>query len=470
MWNSNVSWANFRAATPDEISVKNGEKSNAITQYFNALMGVWGGYITSKPDSLSWHSPFPLRWIYGIQTMLGVAPERKFLTDIPTRTVTWHRIQDQSKVLEAFFKQHRNSEIFESSGFVKKLFGIIKEIFPDSNLSEDDFIFTTTPEKSNILHSLLLNSSLRQLRDNENYIKIKAKEIIQSWEEKCEKGKEINITKQTRLFASQVMCQLLLGNEVTTPKLCSSINFINYFIMRMSCGKVTQEDQLKYKEALKEFKEAVEYVLNCGKQIPIFENSEHQISENQKKIMIFTIFFAGQENLSSLLTYCIWQLAKDDNLHTQLFKDFCLSNEISINKFFNKCIKEFPPAQAVTRRLKADVVLEFKLQGDLNTHAFYMKKGNLCVGRIIDVAENSSFDFQDYRKWFPFGGGPHHCPGEILAVNCIKIFLKYLIENYNLDTYQSYDIPKLGVFTLQLEEDIKITLQNRRNEIVYVFT
>lgn len=462
---NNVAKATLRLTRDDEKIEGTEEPTiwQKINSYLKPYINSWGDHCISAPDALLWHAPFPVRAAHTVSYLTNYDPARGFIHDLPSTKATYHRITGEEKVLAAFFKEPRNGELFEPSMFVEELYKIACAAFPESKFTKNDFIFSANREENRLYRKLILHplngiSSLTLIEEE-------AKNFLKEWTKSCrETGKPINASQQFRLFSAKIITKILLGAETPSEQLCSSINFINQYIMRAICKTVTQNDQKQLLEALTAFKKASNKVLTEQKAIPLFSDNSVELTLEQKQGLIFAVFFAGQEPLSAFFTYLFWQLAKDIDLQEELYSQrnqdsFPSKKEV----FFNQCLKEFPPATGVTRKIKEDLCLEYQLTNETDPRKFFMKKGDFIVARIIDVAAKADVS-KAYRQWYPFGGGGHSCPGEKIVLAAVTIFLNAFIDEYVVDTEQVDPIKKQSFFTMQLAEDILLTFSEREEE------
>jgi len=448
-----VTSATIRLATPEEAAqAKGGMLWKSLTapwNLINKVMGAWELY-KNRADTLAWQEPLPLAGAHKVAKFLGWYPELNFIRVIPTPLGNFHMIDGEGAVFRAFFDNHRNDAVFESNLSFKMMLGIIQKTFPEVKITEEDGMMTCSPEKTKeyrkMITKLLRGEKMREVVQDE------VQRALISWEGKCRDGGSINASQETRLFASHVITRLLLGQDAGNEELAEAVNFINVFITLMTTKRATAEDEAGFQKALGVFKDNIEAVLTSGMDIPLFEGKE--VGEGAKRLMIFSIFFAGQETVASLLTYILWNLGNNEEKQAGLTAN-------KMHNFFVNSIHDFTPAYGVNRVLKNDVCLDYHLEGESSNRKAIFFKGDFLGARIKALADNTPLPENSegelsYSSWFPFGGGPHLCPGKALAEKEIKELITALISEYRIELESPSEIHTAGRVSLQIEEDVFI--------------
>lgn len=477
--------AKFRLATKEESQqAQGGILWKWVKSPWDVVCRVMGTLelVFKKSDPHAWQRPLIQSWVERVFYHIGYNQEELFLNSIYTFFLNdRHMICDSSTVYKAFLRHHRNDSIFASSISMKAFFKIFKEIFPDDHLeenlqvTEDDFIMTCTSNRTKEFHTLLRpllkGNGLKTFAPR---IYPKVEETLQNWFQKSESEEVINATVETRIFATRVITDLMFGKEFFSEEIAESIDFINKFIMDRILKKVTHESETEYERVKKIFKDSIDEILS-NENLPLFENSKN-LSDQKKKALIFVILFAGQETTSSLLTWILRQLALHPKKQNKLYKaiqetaENCPADELvskleAIKNLFNRSIAEFTPVYGIGRLFKEDVCLEYHVKGEQESRKRIFFKDEIISIRISEqadrVLEKSEKDPFNYEEWFPFGGGPHKCPGEKLAYQEITQFILGLVKNYIVETEQRSYIKKRGHVTLKLEEDVLISLKSR---------
>ncbi len=511
-----VQEAYFRLATRQETVKAKGDcleqRLSSIWQGINYIQGtidlLWKG-----ADLLAWDTPPTLKAAHWITKQLGWAPHHDLFKEtmnyryenyklIPMHT---HQITNEV-VMKAFFKEHRNDEIFTPNKSFKKLFEIVKKTFPETQFTEEDLILTCGKDSTKFYHKLFADPMkgdwMKEIINKEVQLAFK------DWTARCANNRYINITEETRVLASRIISRVLFGQKQDDIRLCNSLNFISNFSVKEMTGKATAEDRIKFGKALNDLRIATGIIICSRHPIPLFgekletpppqrkedpdivietfppEELEHfkEASKNigdaesdiyrQRKdngilshakmqAMIFTALFAGQETTAVLMGHIMAQLGINPEQVERL-------NQDSIMNIFTRSIHDFTPAFAVGRVARDNIVLEYKLEGENKFRNVFFPKDDILAGRIITIAEKTILPEEGklppYSKWKPFGGGLHRCPGENLAVNEVSALIEELKKGYKITMHPDVgELKKLGRITLQYDQDIIVHIEKIDN-------
>ena len=467
--------AKFRPATPDEAAyAKGGMAWNVVNIPWNFSCKILGTFDLWRKSGniINIQVPLPLQVARNIKWLCGYAPEHAFIRTYPTFRGTWNLIDSEMKVLEAFFAENRDSEIFNHGAAFFAMFEISKKVFPESKCSPEDFMFTCSAEKNQQYHHLIHKLiSGNHIKENLEFIRRRVKDTLQEWSDRSQIEGKINITLETRIFASQIISQMVFGMTKRNEEVANAVNFINRYIVKQVLTKVSEEEKNTFGFALKTFNEAVNEVLNSDHIIPLFEESaENPLTVEQKKAMIFAIFFAGQETVGASLTYILRKVAMEQGMQsvirsgikeaTTSFQDATKIKEVQA--LFTRCMKEFPPAHGVSRIVKVDTCLEFKLRGVETTYKHIFYAGERITGFMWSFAKGAS-PFETINAWKPFGHGPHRCPGENLARTEIMELITEALEHYTISagSWNAEENPISGYVTLQFRDDVWLHFTRR---------
>lgn len=468
-----VTYANFRLATKEESEQAHGGYSYQLLtlpwkiacKFFGTLEMYRKG-----PDLLSWETSY-LQQLSDRVSLWSGYKDVEFLNTQMSFISDRYLFTHEDKILKAFFSHHRNDKIFENSISMKKIYEILMETFPDETFDMNDLILTC--EKSYTkTYRALLHQSLKgdQIRKFQNTIKENAKATLENWSKRVIEGeKEIDITHETRCYAAKNFSELLFGEDKASIELAKSIEFINEYTFSTIMKKPTPEKKQEYERVLWQLGNTINAILKL-EDTPLFNQKD--FTSAQKKAMIFTLLFAGQETTASLLTYLLWKLASNPELQKMLQKEIDQGDQIvsdgnlnkqiqSIQNLFNQCIREFTPAYGVGRLVKEDTCLEYKLEGEEKVRKRIFFKGEIVGAYINEYAKNFSGSPEPtYSSWLPFGYGTHSCPGEKLAVAEIIEFALSVIKNYTIKTEQK-QLKIVGQITSTFDEPVYITLEKR---------
>lgn len=477
MFSSSVTFAKFREANPfsdqDAYPSKNPLWRMAAYPIEVAMKVLCTGILyTQKTNALHWYKPLPFELIDKVTGWLRFNPECSFLSYFPTFFGTFYHIQDPL-VIKALFKEFRGSSesdgLFTPTKSIRTLQNILKEAFPENEITEEDIMFSCSQTNSKYyrgwLHHLL---DQKHITEYQSIIRDEADVTLKEWTLRCKQGQSIHLLEAS-IFASRVITRLMFGQKVGGEALAKAVNFINWYVLHKQIGKISQQDEEKYKESLKIFRDTIDKIIN-DPEVPLFSSQNQDLlTEAQKKAMAFIIFFAGQETTGFLLGNILRFLGKNKELQSFLREKIQKKDEIQkeIENLITQALAQYPPAYGVSRRIMTgkDICLEYVLEGEQKKRKLIMNQGDFVSARMIEAAKRiNSLSTQihtqerSYELWSAFGGGAHSCPGKNLALAEVFEFILLVIQGYDLKTDQIKEPHVVGQITLQFVEDITISL------------
>jgi cytochrome P450 len=340
------------------------------------------------------------------------------------------------------------------------LFEIIRDTFKEPGFNRNDFLFTAQEDIAKMYHDMTVRFLTGpRLGECRAFIKNACKETLESWATQGKEGKSVNITQETRNFASKVITHLAFGETQQNKGIGEAINFINLHISKKTFGKATKADEVEYEKKLKLLKELINEILDSSAELPMFKGLDPQLNRAQKQALMFIYLFGGQETVASLLNYLLLTLGQDKDLQAKLKtevnqkknnEDLTLLD--SIRQLFVKGIRDFTPAYGITSQAKEDICLKFTVDGRKYKYIFF--KGEKISAMTINHADAQPKQPDDYSAWKPFAEGPRRCPGEKLAKIEILEFIVQALKGYVIDVPSDYKAVKRGAITLQLVDDV----------------
>lgn len=425
-------------------------------------------------DILNFVKPYPFELLDRVSGWLGWSPEKRFISEFHTFLGENFILKDPVVITE-FFKKFRGSftenDFFEPARSIRATVAVFQEAFPNSNMKEEDIIFSCSKAKNKQFRNWLIH--LMGPKIYQNYrasIKQTVKSTLEEWSRHCAAGGDIPIT-QAGLFASQVITNLMFGSSVEGDQLGDAVNFINKYIFLRQFRRITPEDTTKYLESLQTFRDAVEEVLNRP-DAPIFADQNGKtLSLAEKRAMAFTVFFAGQETTGFLLGYILVYLAKHPEVQHSIRCQRTIDHQDStptINSIITHALLHYPPSYGVVRQVNSreDVCLVYRFEGEEQKRKVIFPKGCSISARMIDAAQrvftsapNKLHEADPFDAWSAFGSGAHSCPGKHIALLEIREFLSSLLQNYEVSTEYEGQPRVAGRVTLQFVDDIRIRLK-----------
>lgn len=459
----------IRAATLDEVlGAKGGFLYRSITYPWRVFCKIIGTLqlLFSGTDFRYWKQSIAQKLEKRIalwRGQQGLSFLRTFY-DIYGRSFV---LDEQEKIAQAIFNHHRNDGLFLGHRSYEAIFEKLQQAFPEEDFKFDDFVLTCDHANSGKIRKLLSHNAFndKKMRDFSETMSATIDDTLKSWSSQM--GGNVEITLGSRLYATSIFCQLLFGKrfEMHEEKLADSIKFMNEYIIKRATGFISGRDNAKLEIALAHIREMILDILN-EPDLPVFktkETEDEDLTETQKKAMIFALLFAGQETTAALLSYIIWQLALDPDKQEELYRAVLFDQTKKIEDIFTESIRKFSPAAYIGRKVYTDICVEYLWEGDptKRKEKIVFFKGDGIIVNVLKFAQDKSLSEDDsYDGGFVFGSGIHTCPGKKLAFAEITQFISSLIRQFVISTEQK-EVAMCAKATLTFTEPIFVTLSRR---------
>lgn len=205
-----------------------------------------------------------------------------------------------------------------------------------------------------------------------------------------------------------------------------------------------------------------------------------QMTDKQIRDEVFTLFFAGHETTALTLTYALHLISQDRRVEDKLVDEVksVLGGRtpqmsdypklIYTDMVVKEALRVRPPVWAIGREAIGDCALD-----DVP-----VKKGmGIFVSQWVMHHDSRFYDKpEEFRpeRWtrefsdklpkfayFPFGGGPRTCIGNIFAMVEATLVLATILQRFHLSTVQGQKIELDPVVTLRPKHGIKMVIENR---------
>ena len=422
---------------------------------------------------------------------LGRAPESG------DPSVKW-LFTEQPAIGKALLKHPRN----DPNGLLitySPLLNLLKTLYPTEKVEEEDLLFNCKKDCINKYRRPILRLAQPGNIDKHKIaIGNTIEEIVEHLigkETKCIEAGSFSLTYSTAMVAKLLLghpggskgTYLAIGNsssrilngpiEPKEPQKwfesdMSDLNEVSYEVMaereritteknRELAEQIQRDRELSDYKAIQTLSEAVETSLHSstspllGSLLEKLENEEN-LTELQKRGLILSLYIAGSETTSSLLTMLLWQLAKDEKSQEEIFQEIggkegplldIGAKSPTINRFFTESIRLFPPVSTLSRETGKTLVCTATDSKGEEVYRRTIPKGTTIVYGLRNAAksfyseeeeESSNFNPRrdepspDHLPWLPFGDGQHACPGQWLAKTEITALIAHLVQNYTI--------------------------------------
>lgn len=279
------------------------------------------------------------------------------------------------------------------------------------------------------------------------------------------------INEKVKFLATNVMANVFLGindsleevssatcnmipwiSEEVTRNFSTTYNFLVNYIPKLKMISDFEKDK-----TIKVLSEIVEKAIEDARSGRGDSNSivskmvEENYEDNQIKSMVITLFVAGQDNVSTSLTYSLLKLAQDRDLQKRIREENALPLESSlINAIISESLRMMCPISGISRTASKDLQMTItdKTNGSLVSKTI-IKKGdsiapfNYLIAKDPSIFKNpEKFDPSRFEgglflfnlKHKPFGDGPHMCPGWYLYYVIAKLTISKIVMRNELTT------------------------------------
>lgn len=269
-------------------------------------------------------------------------------------------------------------------------------------------------------------------------------------------------------YAVTVISKLFTGYETTREnyqKLGKSLDAFSKRMTRIvSHRPASVEEEKEYSVALSEMKAVIEGCLSSPSSY-IKGLMDAGWNDFQIKSNLFFLYFAGTETTASSMNYLIWQLGREENSVLQQEIRASEHGQKILLKAIAEALRMHPPAFIEGRQLRQETLMTIR---DKEHHILWSKelrKGHSIVCLTQAAGRDPSLypepeQFNPYRfpeedprmaslSFLPFGGGPHICPGQHLALAELQTFIYRILIHFSIYTLSPVKVDQKGFFTLR---------------------
>lgn len=269
-------------------------------------------------------------------------------------------------------------------------------------------------------------------------------------------------------YAVTVISKLFTNYETTRRGYQKLTKALDAFSKRMtrivSHRPATVEEEKEYSAALSEMKAVIEECLSSPS--PYLQGlrdigwNNFQIRSN-----LFFLYFAGTETTASSMNYLIWQLGRKENRAIQKEIRDSENGQKVLLKVIAETLRIHPPAFIEGRQLRENTLMTVKDKSNRLLWKKELRKGHsiVCLTQAAGRDPNlypEPEQFNPYRfkdedpriaalSFLPFGGGPHTCPGQHLALAELQTFVYRILTHFSIHTLFPDKIDQKGFFTLR---------------------
>lgn len=213
------------------------------------------------------------------------------------------------------------------------------------------------------------------------------------------------------------------------------------------------------------------------------EEDGGRMTDRQVCDEIKALLSAGHETTSLLMTWTLYLLAEHPEIEAKLYEEVHqvlngrmptladLETMTYTDKVLRESMRMFPPAWSLMAR---------EVVSDLTVGGYTIPKGaTLLISPWVMhhdprfFAEPQQFDPErfdgDYKAripayaYFPFGGGPHVCTGNHLAMMEAEVLLAAMVERFEFELIPKQTIVPQALVTTRPQFGVRLRLHKRKN-------
>jgi cytochrome P450 len=387
-------------------------------------------------------------------------------------------IVTSDRIANVILRHYRNDEeglfAFGENGINARLILPVVQDIVREPICLEDYLFTCHSVQAGIYRKVMLEffgpQNLPALKDCLSEVVKSALAYLESQE--ADSTVYCSAKELAEMFTTAVVSNLLLGKKIE--------NFANYqhiaqavsicmkhAISKSAWIKPTPEKEQSYRKALK----IVQDMIDSSEGDFVNALKQTAMTNAQRKGILFLMYVAGGETTSSLLEYMLWQLGQHPEFQTEILKP----TDSFIDRFIQESLRLHPPTPFIFRTAKTDLEVHVE-NPDQSDWKYRIAQGQNILISPYFIGRNPLF-YDDPNSFNPdrkksgtntpsssnaFGRGPHGCPGKWLALDEIRMFIKSLLEHYEINSKPTDPPRQKQRVTMMLEPKIDLVLTKRK--------
>jgi cytochrome P450 len=208
------------------------------------------------------------------------------------------------------------------------------------------------------------------------------------------------------------------------------------------------------------------------------EETQQGMSDKQLRDEVVTLYIAGHETTAIALSWALYLLSKHPEVERRLQQELRqvlggrtptiadLPNLPYNRMILDETLRLYPPAWAIARRpVQEDTIGGYTIRPNrflfFSPYVMHRHPTHWDNPEGFDperFAPNREAERPRYA-YFPFGGGPRQCIGNIFSLTEAQLILTMIVQNYQLSLVPGHPVEPAPLVTLRPRYGIKMTLK-----------
>lgn len=471
-FNQIYSWNSQMVMEQSKVTIRPADTS------FTARAGRWLRWMVLLPIEIP-HKLHTLALMIKNQEMIvplqrQIAPGRS-IHKMATFMGNQH-VVTSSRVANEILRHYRSQEgglfsVDKTSDNSRLFLPLLKDLMGES-VNEEDFLLTCHAQQAESYRKVILEFFGPK---NMTFLKEELGKVIKGCLNDLQ-AQEIDgvVHLSTRELAGEftvaVISRLLLGKELARFEDYRPISqaitcCIEYAMMKFVWKAPTREQEANYQKSLQVMRDLINH--SAGR----FSNAlqEQNMTDVQRKGILFLMYIGGNETTSSLLEYMLWQLGRLPGHQDEILNDRSLS---VLNRFLHESLRMHTPAALIGRYPQMDLEIHVENPGIFSWSYLLPQGENLLISPYFIARDPTQYPepdiFNPNRKQsmdFTFGKGKHGCVGKWLALSEVQAFTDALLEHYQITSSPEQMPRQQALLTLTFKQETHLTLTRRHQKV-----
>lgn len=326
-------------------------------------------------------------------------------------------------------------------------------------------------------------------------------ETIYDWKKKYKDGEEVNITFEMNKLALEIVSRTLFQSDVSSEEI-DKLNHDLGIVIEVGANRIRDpfqpprwvptKDNVRSKRSVRDIRALVLRIIQKRMKEQtrhddlldmlihtVDEETGEKMSMNALLDEVMTIFIAGHETTANALAFAWYLLASHPNEKQKLLNEIIsLPTEkpemmnLRELKFHRMVVDEtlrlFPPGWVIGRQaIQADKLGEYDLPAKCTcgipvyvihrSKTYWNDPENFIPERFNEENISSVPKF----AYFPFGGGPRLCIGQMFAIYEMQIAIFLLWKHFDFQLMKGYQLELEPLITLRTKKPIMMNVYHK---------